>query len=91
MVVLAMVGGALFGFLPAYFKTKWETNETLFTLMLNYIAIQYVIYLQSLRTWQHPMSTYPKIVDFSTFTEGKLSSLECSVFISDGYSLSSSL
>ncbi len=72
MVVLAMVGGALFGFLPAYFKTKWETNETLFTLMLNYIAIQYVIYLQSLRTWQHPMSTYPKIVDFSTFTEGKV-------------------
>ncbi len=72
MVVLAMIGGALFGFLPAYFKTKWETNETLFTLMLNYIAIQYVINLQSLRTWQHPMSTYPKIIDFATFTDGKV-------------------
>jgi ABC-type uncharacterized transport system permease subunit len=72
MLVLAMAGGALFGFLPAFFKTKWGTNETLFTLMLNYIAIQYVIYLQSLRTWQHPMSTYPKIVDFATFTEGKV-------------------
>ena len=72
MVILAMVGGALFGFLPAYFKTKWETNETLFTLMLNYVAIHYVAYLQSLRSWQHPDSTYPKIVDFATFTNGKV-------------------
>ncbi len=71
MVVLAILGGALFGFLPAYFKTKWGTNETLFTLMLNYIAIQYVIYLQSLRTWQDPDSIYPKIVDFAVFTKGK--------------------
>lgn len=72
MVICALIGGALFGFLPAYFKTKWGTNETLFTLMLNYIAIQYVLFLQSLRTWQHPDSSYPKIVDFSTFTDGKV-------------------
>lgn len=72
MIVLAMIGGALFGFLPAFFKTKWGTNETLFTLMLNYIAIQYVIYLQSLRTWQDPMSTYPKIIDFAVFTKGSV-------------------
>ncbi len=72
MAVLAIAGGALFGFLPAYFKTKWGTNETLFTLMLNYIAIQYVIYLQSLRTWQHPKNPYPKILDFATFTNGKV-------------------
>ncbi len=72
MVICALIGGALFGFLPAFFKTKWGTNETLFTLMLNYIAIQYVVYLQSLRTWQHPDSSYPKIIDFSTFTDGKV-------------------
>lgn len=40
--------------------------------MLNYIAIQYVIYLQSLRTWQDPMSTYPKIIDFAVFTKGSV-------------------
>jgi simple sugar transport system permease protein len=72
MIICALIGGALFGFLPAFFKTKWGTNETLFTLMLNYIAIQYVIYLQSLRTWKDPRSSYPKIVDFSTFTDGKV-------------------
>ncbi len=72
MIILAMAGGALFGFLPAYFKTKWGTNETLFTLMLNYIAIQYVIYLQSLRSWQHPQSTFPKILDFAGPTDNRI-------------------
>ena len=37
------LAGALFGgvwaLIPAFFKTRWDTNETLFTLMMNYIAI----------------------------------------------------
>ncbi|NLA96205.1 MAG: ABC transporter permease, partial [Clostridiaceae bacterium] len=40
LILAAGIGGALFGFLPAFFKTRWGTNETLFTLMLNYIAIE---------------------------------------------------
>ena len=36
----ALAAGALWGFLPAFFKAKWNTNETLFTLMMNYIATQ---------------------------------------------------
>ena len=36
----ALAAGALWGFLPAFFKAKWNTNETLFTLMMNYVAIQ---------------------------------------------------
>lgn len=36
----ALAAGALWGFLPAFFKAKWNTNETLFTLMMNYIAMQ---------------------------------------------------
>ena len=38
--VAALLAGALWGFLPAFFKAKWNTNETLFTLMMNYIAMQ---------------------------------------------------
>ena len=38
----AVAGGALWGFIPAFFKAKWKTNETLFTLMMNYVAIQIV-------------------------------------------------
>ncbi len=42
---LAGIGaGIIWGVVPAYFKAKWNTNETLFTLMLNYIATQLVAY-----------------------------------------------
>ncbi len=48
MVVISLaaslLAGAVWGFLPAFFKANWETNETLFTLMMNYIAIQIVSY-----------------------------------------------
>ncbi len=42
MAVLAILAGALWGVIPALFKAKWKTNETLFTLMMNYVAIQLV-------------------------------------------------
>ena len=64
MIVAALAGGALFGFLPAFFKTKWGTNETLFTLMLNYIAIEYINYLKQLESWKPPRTTFPKIINF---------------------------
>lgn len=47
MLVAGMLGGGLWGLLPAVFKSKWGTNETLFTLMLNYIALYLVSYLQA--------------------------------------------
>ena len=37
MIVCSIAAGALWGFIPAFFKAKWGTNETLFTLMMNYI------------------------------------------------------
>ena len=40
MTVASLAAGALWGFLPGFFKAKWNTNETLFTLMMNYIAMQ---------------------------------------------------
>lgn len=44
MAVLAIVFGAVWGMIPGFFKAKWNANETLFTLMMNYIAIQLVLY-----------------------------------------------
>ena len=50
LLVVMAVAGALFGgvwaLIPAFFKTRWGTNETLFTLMMNYIAIGIVNWLQ---------------------------------------------
>ena len=42
MLVAAVAAGALWGFVPAWFKARFNTNETLFTLMMNYVAIQLV-------------------------------------------------
>ena len=46
MIVASVAAGALWGFLPGIFKAKWNTNETLFTLMMNYIIIGVVRWLQ---------------------------------------------
>ncbi len=37
--VAAAIGGALWSYIPAIFKAKWNTNETLFTLRRNYLAL----------------------------------------------------
>lgn len=42
MVISSVVCGAIWALIPAFFKAHWNTNETLFTLMMNYIAMQIV-------------------------------------------------
>ena len=44
VIVVSILAGAIWGAIPAFFKAFWNTNETLFTLMMNYIAIQIVSY-----------------------------------------------
>ena len=45
IVILAgILGGALWGVIPAIFHAQYRTNETLFTLMMNYVATQIVAY-----------------------------------------------
>lgn len=53
MILVGMLAGGLWALIPAWFKAKYNTNETLFTLMLNYIAIEWVLYLQS-GPWRDP-------------------------------------
>ncbi|MBE5959962.1 MAG: ABC transporter permease [Lachnospiraceae bacterium] len=65
MLLAGMIGGGLMGLLPAYFKSKYNTNETLFTLMLNYIAFNVVVFLRE-GPWRDPASPgYAKIARFS--------------------------
>jgi simple sugar transport system permease protein len=42
MFVASVAAGAVWGFIPAWFKSHWNTNETLFTLMMNYVATSFV-------------------------------------------------
>ena len=46
MAFTAAIAGGLWALIPAFFKAKFNTNETLFTLMMNYIAIGIVAWLQ---------------------------------------------
>lgn len=41
-LLAAITAGIIWAVIPAIFKAFWNTNETLFTLMMNYIAIQSV-------------------------------------------------
>ncbi len=42
MFVASIVAGAIWAGIPGIFKAIWNTNETLFTLMMNYVAMQIV-------------------------------------------------
>ena len=44
MLLAALLCGAVWGVIPAIFKARWNTNETLFTLMMNYVATFIVSY-----------------------------------------------
>ena len=51
-IAAAIIAGALWGAIPAFFKSRWDTNETLFTLMMNYVATQLVAYF--IIIWESP-------------------------------------
>ncbi len=55
MAVLSIAAGGLWGVIPATFKAFWNTNETLFTLMMNYVAIQITSYCVAL--WENPIGS----------------------------------
>ncbi len=44
MFAAALLCGAIWAVIPAIFKAQWNTNETLFTLMMNYVATYFVSY-----------------------------------------------
>ena len=50
MLLAALIVGAVWGGIPAVCKAKWGTNETLFTLMMNYVATGFVSYFLVLWT-----------------------------------------
>lgn len=66
MMIVGAIMGGLWCLFPAVLKSKLGTNETLVTLMLNYIAIKWVTYLQY-GPWKDPGAFgFPKIAKFSS-------------------------
>lgn len=65
MFAAAVLCGGIWAFIPAFFKAKMGTNETIFTLMMNYVAIKFVTYLQY-GPWMDPAANgFPRIANFS--------------------------
>ena len=52
IVIAGIAAGAVWAGIPAIFKAKWNTNETLFTLMMNYIATQLAAFF--IIVWEVP-------------------------------------
>ena len=100
IVVCGTVAGGIWGLVPAIFKAKWNINETLFTLMMNYIAIQFVTYFLKLfgnaQGNLEPMPQYaiPKIFGGSYFLNILLVAIICGImyiylrFSKQGYEIS---
>ncbi len=63
MFLTSIVSASIWGLVPAYFKTRFNSNETLFTLMMNYVAIQIVAYFTLV--WSVPKgSGTPRTLEF---------------------------
>ena len=60
-VVSSMVAGAIWAVIPAIFKALFNTNESLFTLMMNYIAQSIVLLMIAIWVQGTGKTTLPEI------------------------------
>jgi simple sugar transport system permease protein len=66
MFLTGFVFGGLWALIPVVLKVRFSTNETLVTLMLNYVAAKWISYLQY-GPWKDPQGMgFPKIASFSS-------------------------
>ncbi len=64
MMIAGMIAGGIWGLIPAFFRARFKTNETIFTLMMNYVAFNIITYLQY-GPWRDPRAMgFPKIATF---------------------------
>ena len=64
MLLAGIVGGALWALLPAWLKVRFHANESITTLMLNYVALKWIQYLAA-GPWKDPAASgYPRMPRF---------------------------
>ena len=64
MFAAAFLAGGVWCLIAGFTKSKWGVSETLVTLMLNYVAMKLVSYLQYV-LWKDPQSMgFPKIANY---------------------------
>ena len=67
LFVSACIAGGLWGMIPGFLRAKWNVNEIIATLMLNYVAINFMDYLLY-GPWKDPASMgFPMTTPFPDF------------------------
>ncbi len=66
MAIFAMLGGMAWIALPAILKLRLQVNEIISTLLLNYIAFNFLLHLLY-GPWQDPVSSFPHSEQFAVF------------------------
>jgi len=69
MGLAAIICGGIWAGIPGFFRARFRTNETIFTLMMNYIALKWITYLQN-GPWKDPEALGFPIIP--TFTENAI-------------------
>jgi ABC-type uncharacterized transport system permease subunit len=65
MAIASLITGGLWAFIAAFLKVRLNVNETIITLMLNYVALKWITYLQY-GPWKDPKALgFPKIPNFT--------------------------
>lgn len=65
VIVLGFIGGGLWAAIPAFLRAKGWLNEVISTLLLNYVAIQFVNYF-IYGSWRDPESAnFPQTIRFA--------------------------
>lgn len=63
LMVVAMIGGALWGSIPGFLKSRYNVNEIIVTVMLNYVILYLMTFLLN-GAWQEPNSYYYNTINF---------------------------
>lgn len=69
IILFALIGGAVCGFIPAFIKAKFAVDEIITTIMINYIVIYFLSWLLS-GPWKDPGHYYqqsPTILEMAQF------------------------
>lgn len=65
MLLAGFIGGGLWGLIAGYLKARWHASEAITTLMMNYIALKWIVYLQ-FGPWKDPAAFgYPTMSRFA--------------------------
>lgn len=63
LLVVSMIGGAIWGGIPGYLRSRYNVNEIIVTVMLNYV-MQYLTTFLLNGPWQEPNSFYYNTIQF---------------------------